>query len=144
VGGGGLIGGFANALKQLRPDCEIIGIECDGADSMHRSLDAGEPVAIDKVNTIADSLGAPYALPYSFELCRANVDRMCMVSDQQMQTAMGFLYSNMQIAVEPACAATTAALRGPLRDELAGRRVVLVFCGSNIDWATWQEQARFE
>jgi threonine dehydratase len=47
----------------------------------------------------------------------------------------------MKIAVEPACAASTAALLGPLREQLAGKRVVLVFCGSNIDWPTWQEQA---
>jgi threonine dehydratase len=54
---------------------------------------------------------------------------------------MGFLYQHMQIAVEPACAASTAALMGPLRERLAGQRVVVLFCGSNIDWATWEEQA---
>ncbi len=54
---------------------------------------------------------------------------------------MGFLFQNMKIAVEPACAASTATLLGPLRDSLAGKRVVLVFCGSNIDWTTFAEQA---
>ena len=63
IGGGGLIAGVANAVKQLRPDCEIIGVEQRGADSMHRSREAGEVRSIEKVDTIADSLGAPFAMP---------------------------------------------------------------------------------
>lgn len=141
VGGGGLIGGIANAVKQARPGCEVIGVETHGADSMHRSLAAGKPVAIEKVDTIADSLGAPFALPYSFGLCRRFVDRMAMVSDQALRVAMGMLFERMRVAVEPACAAAAAALTGPLRSSLAGKRVVLVFCGSNIDWATFSRQA---
>ncbi len=143
VGGGGLIGGIANAVKQLRPHCEIVGIEPEGADSMLRSLAAGEPRSIDKVRTIADSLGAPFAMPYSFGLCRDNVDHFVLVSDDALKRAMGFLFERMKIAVEPACAATTAALVGPLREALAGKRVMLVFCGSNIDWTTWESQAEF-
>ncbi len=50
----------------------------------------------------------------------------------------------MKIAVEPACAASTAALLGPLRKDLAGKRIVLVMCGSNIDWATFEKQAMFD
>lgn len=141
IGGGGLIGGIANAVKKLRPDCIVYGVEAEGADSMHRSFAAGEPKAIESVRTIADSLGAPYALPYSFDLCRNNVDQLVLVDDDALRKTMGFLYQHMQIAVEPACVASTAALLGPLRDELRGKKVVLLFCGSNIDWATWQEQA---
>ena len=144
VGGGGLIGGIANAVKQLKPDCEIIGIEPEGADTMQRSIAAGKPCGVEKVQTIADSLGAPYAMPYSFELCRRNVDRFVSVTDSSLRRAMGFLYSHMQIAVEPACAATTAALLGPLRQELQGKRVASVFCGSNIDWATFAAQVCFD
>jgi len=144
IGGGGLIGGLANALKRLRPDCEIIGIEPEGADTMHRSRAAGEPMSIEKVGTIADSLGAPFAMPYSFALTQANVDRLALVSDLQLRRAMGFLFQSMKIAVEPACAASTAALLGPLRDELRGKRVVLVMCGSNIDWDTFEQQVIFD
>jgi threonine dehydratase len=140
VGGGGLMGGIASAVRQLRPSAEIIGVEPEGANTMRLSFDAGEPRSIDKVRTIADSLGAPYALPYSFELCRANVDRLVEVTDLELRKAMGFLFQRMKFAVEPACAASTATLVGPLRDELAGKRVVLVFCGSNIDWGTFAEQ----
>ena len=82
---------------------------------MHRSFATGKPEKIDKVCTIADSLGAPFALPYSFELCRANVDRLVRISDDEMRDTMGFLFRNMSLALEPACVATTAALLGPLR-----------------------------
>lgn len=144
VGGGGLIAGIANVVKRLRPVCEVIGVEPEGADTMHRSLASGEPAKIDRVRTIADSLGAPFALPYSFGLCQMHVDRMAMVSDLQLRKAMGFLFREMKIAVEPACAASTAALLGPLHETLAGKRIVLVMCGSNIDWATFEEQAMFD
>jgi len=144
VGGGGLIGGIANAVKQIRPDCDIIGVEPDGADTMHRSFATGEPQAIDKVRTIADSLGAPFAMPYSFGLCRENVDRLVLVDDAQLRQAMGLLFNAMRIAVEPACAASTAALFGPLREQVRDKTVMLVFCGSNIDWATFQSQVIFE
>ena len=144
VGGGGLIGGVSNAVRQLRPDCEIVGVEPEGADSMHRSFAAGEPRRIGKVRTIADSLGAPFAEPYSFSLTRTNVDSLVLVSDEQLRRSMGFLFRALRIAVEPACTATTAALLWPLRDRLRGKRVVLVMCGSNIDWETFREQAIFD
>jgi len=144
IGGGGLIGGIANAVKQLRPECEIIGVEPVGADSMHRSRAAGTPQSIDKVETIADSLGAPFAMPYSFALTEANVDRLVLVDDMQLRNTMGFLFKTMKIAVEPACVASTAALLGPLRKDLQGKRVVLVMCGSNIDWDTFERQAIFQ
>jgi threonine dehydratase len=143
VGGGGLVGGISNAVKQLCPDVEIIGVEPEGADSMHRSFASGKPESIAKVTTIADSLGAPFAMPYSFELTRRNVDRLAMIDDQQIRNTMGFLFQSMNIAVEPACAATTAALLGPLRDSLQGKRVVLLMCGSNIDWDTFSRQVIF-
>lgn len=144
VGGGGLIAGIANAVKQLMPGVEIIGVEPEGADTMHRSRAAGAPQAIEKVRTIADSLGAPFAMPYSFALCEQHVDRLVMVDDMQLRRTMGFLFRSMKIAVEPACVASTAALLGPLREELAGRRVVIVMCGSNIDWDTFEQQAIFD
>jgi threonine dehydratase len=50
----------------------------------------------------------------------------------------------MKFVVEPACAATTAALLGPLRDDLRDKRIVLVFCGSNIDWETYSQQVIFD
>ena len=142
IGGGGLCAGISSAVKQMNPTCEVIGVEPIGADSMHRSFAAGEPVGLDAVDTIADSLGAPFALPYSYSLCRQNVDRLVSITDDDMRRAMYTLFMDMKIAVEPACAASTAALLGPLRDDIVGRKVVVVFCGSNIDASTFNTHAR--
>lgn len=137
IGGGGLCAGIASAVKLLSPRCEVFGVEPEGADSMHRSFAAGEPRSIDRVATIADSLGAPYALPISFEFCRRHVDDLVLISDAQMRSAMRFLLRNGKLAVEPAGAAATAALLGPLKQRLRGKRVGLIVCGSNVDSATY-------
>ena len=141
IGGGGLCAGISSAVKQLRPDVTVYGVEPENADTMRRSFASGKPEALDTINTIADSLGAPFALPLSMEICRDNVDSLVTVSEQELKDAMGWLFKRMRIAVEPACAASTAALVGPLADELRDRRVVLIMCGSNIDWATFEAQA---
>ena len=144
IGGGGLCGGISAAVKQINPACTVIGVEPEGADSMHRSFASGKPEALEQVNTIADSLGAPFAMQHSFELCRQNVDELVKVSDEQIKDAMGLLFRDMKIAIEPACAASTAALCGPLRGRFAGKKVVVVLCGSNIDWNTYENQARLD
>jgi threonine dehydratase len=137
VGGGGLAAGVATAIRQAKPDCLIFGVEPFGADTMYRSFQAGSPQSIEKIDTIADSLGAPYALPISFALCRASIDEIVRIRDEEMIAAMRFLLEHVRLAVEPAGAAATAALLGPLRERLAGRRVGLIVCGSNIDAATY-------
>jgi len=144
IGGGGLCAGVASAVKQLDSRCEVIGVEPTGADSMRLSFLAGKAVHIESVDTIADSLGAPFALPYSFGVCRQNVDELVMVDDDALRESMGVLFRDMKLAVEPACAATTAELIGPLREKLAGKKVVLVFCGSNIDAPTYLRQAKLD
>jgi threonine dehydratase len=133
VGGGGLCGGVAAAVKQMAPHCRVYGVEPLGADAMYRSFQAGRTVTLDAVDTVADSLGAPYALPYSFGLCRRFVDEIVRVSDDDLCAAMMHLYRDMKLVAEPAAAAATAALLGPLRDRLDGKRVALIVCGSNVD-----------
>jgi threonine dehydratase len=140
IGGGGLCAGVAAAVKLFRPQCLVFGVEPEGADSMHRSFAAGSPQPIEVVRTIADSLGAPYAAPYSFGLCRRYVDELVLVSDDQLRAAMALLFSSAKLAVEPAGAASTAALLGPLRERLRGRAVGLIVCGANIDRATYARQ----
>jgi threonine dehydratase len=137
IGGGGLCAGVASAVKLLMPECAVIGVEPFGADSMYRSFAAGEPRSIERVATIADSLGAPYALPISFALCRRNVDELVRVTDDELRAAMRFLLRTAKLAVEPAGAAATAALLGPLRERLRGKRVAAIVCGSNIDEASF-------
>jgi threonine dehydratase len=133
IGGGGLCAGVAAAVKAVRPSCRVYGVEPRGADTMHRSFAAGSPQNIERVRTIADSLGAPHAAPYSFELCRDHVDELVLVDDDGLREAMHLLFTAGKLAVEPAGAATTAALLGPLRDRVAGKRVAAIVCGSNID-----------
>lgn len=141
IGGGGLCAGIASAVKQMQPHCQVFGVEPEGADAMHRSFAAGSPQAIDKAATIADSLAAPHAAPYSFGLCQRFVDGLVKVSDDELRRAMGLLFADMKLAVEPAGAAATAALCGPLRERLAGKRVGILVCGTNIDLATFARQA---
>ena len=137
IGGGGLCAGVAAAVKLARPSCLVFGVEPEGADTMHRSFAAGSPQSLDKVRTIADSLGAPHAAPYSFGLCRRYVDDLALVDDDALRRAMRLLMTSAKLAVEPAGAAATAALCGPLRERLRGKRVGLIVCGANIDAATF-------
>jgi threonine dehydratase len=137
IGGGGLCAGVATAVKLHNPRCQVFGVEPEGADSMHRSFAAGRPESIEQVRTIADSLGAPYAAPYSFALCRRYVDELVLVDDDALRRAMMLLFRGAKLAVEPAGAAATAALVGPLRERLRGRRVGIIVCGSNIDPASF-------
>ncbi|MBM3516750.1 MAG: threonine/serine dehydratase [Alphaproteobacteria bacterium] len=142
IGGGGLMAGIATAVKLLDPACKVYGVEPAGADTMSRSFKAGSPQAIEKVQTIADSLGAPFALSYSFALCRRSVDDIVLVEDDHLRAAMALLFREMKLAVEPAGAAATAALCGPLRERLRGRRVGVLVCGANIDLATFGRLAQ--
>ncbi|WP_454731220.1 MULTISPECIES: threonine/serine dehydratase [Cupriavidus] len=139
VGGGGLCAGIAAAVKQINPACKVYGAEPAGADAMTRSFEAGRPQVLERVDTIADSLGAPYAMDYSFGVCSRFVDDMVRVSDEAIREAMRMLYRDMKLATEPATAVSTAALLGPLRERLEGRKVALVLCGANLDAARFAE-----
>ncbi len=138
IGGGGLISGMAVSIKQIKPSAVVIGVEPVGADSMSRSFQANAPIELDKVETIADSLGSPLAMPYTFGLARTYVDRIVQITDHQMLEAMDIYQNNLRITAEPACAASLAAILGPLRDDLAGRHVAIIACGSNISLSRYQ------
>lgn len=141
IGGGGLAAGVAVAVKRLQPRCRVIGVEPRGADTMHRSFAAGSPQRIERVATIADSLGAPMAMPTSFALCRRFVDELVMVDDDELCRAMWLLFADAKLAVEPAGAATTAAML-QLGERLRGQRIGLIVCGANIDAATFADCLR--
>lgn len=134
VGGGGLAAGVAAAVKQFKPGCLVIGVEPEGNDTMKRSLASGKPeqAPAGGPRTIADSLSPPYALPFSFGLCRRYLDDLVLVSDDALREALALLFRSAKLAVEPAGAAATAALLGPLRQRLAGKTVGLIVCGTNI------------
>jgi threonine dehydratase len=139
IGGGGLCAGIAAAIKQRRPQIRVFGVEPEGADTMHRSFAAGSPQPIERVDTIADSLGAPHAAAYSYGLCRAHVDDLVRVDDDALCRAMAIVAADLKLAVEPAGAASTAALLGPLSERLAGAHVGVIVCGANIAPHTWAE-----
>ena len=132
IGGGGLISGMACAIKQINPQAQVIGVEPFGADSMYQSFATGAPVRLASVKTIADSLGSPLAMPYTYDVAQAYVDRIVRIEDREMLAAMDLYQQNLRITAEPACAASLAAILGPLKDELAGRHVGIIACGSNI------------
>lgn len=132
IGGGGMISGMACAIKQMNPAATVIGVEPYGADSMSQSFAAGEAVRIEKVATIADSLGAPLAMPLTYGVARKYVDRIVKIDDHAMLEAMDLYQQNLRITAEPACAASLAAILGPLKDDLVGRQVGIIACGSNI------------
>ena len=140
AGGGGLTGGVACAVKQMSPRTAVYVVEPEGADTMHRSFEAGSPQSIDAVRTIADSLGAPRCEPYSFALNRLFVDEVVLVSDDQIREGMRLLFRSAKLAVEPAGAAALAGLMFPLRERLSERSVGVIVCGANIDAATFARQ----
>jgi len=137
IGGGGLCAGIASAMKQLNPGIEVYGVEPEGADTMHRSFKSGKPEAIERVTTIATSLGAPHAAPYSFSLCRQYVDDLVLVSDSELAKTMELMFSDMKLVLEPAAASATAALLGPLNERLQGKKVGIIVCGSNTTLDTF-------
>ncbi|MCK4711340.1 MAG: threonine/serine dehydratase, partial [Marinosulfonomonas sp.] len=139
VGGGGLISGMAAALKLLNPNIEIFGVEPFGADTMFRSFQSGSPQSIDKVDTIADSLGSPTALPYSYALTRANVTDIVHVTDDDLREVMRLMNSSLKLMVEPACAASLTGALGPLKSRCEGKNIGLLACGANISRTRFME-----
>lgn len=139
IGGGGLAAGVAIAFKMLQPACQVIGVEPEGADGMAQSFRAGHALTVGPMSSIAKSLMAPHTEAYSFELCRRNIDALVTVTDDQIRQAMSVLFDELKLAPEPACAASSAALLGPLRATLQGKRVGLLLCGTNTDLPTLTE-----
>lgn len=130
IGGGGLISGVSAALKALKPGVRVIGVQPEGADSMIRSVREGRIVELERVQTIADGLGARKPGAHTLAMTRAYVDEIRAVGDDDLWAAMGALLREERMVVEPAGAAGAAAL---LRDGAAGLgRVVILITGANI------------
>jgi threonine dehydratase len=127
VGGGGLVGGIASALKALRPEVEVIGVQSDGYALWTRSLEAGGQVAI-KPETIADGTTAPFDARM-FELLKECVDRWLIVPEPRLRTAIPELATMAKVVAEGAGALAYAALE----QVEPGPRTVAVVSGGNID-----------
>lgn len=131
IAGGGLISGVAVAVKALRPDARVIGVEPEGAATMSVALTAGEVVPITP-RTIADGLAAPFVGEGTLAVCRELVDEVVLVRDDEIEEAFRLLYTRAKLACEPAGAATTAALLAGKVQHDPGEDVVLVVSGGNV------------
>jgi threonine dehydratase len=132
IGGGGLCSGSAAALRRLRPDLTILGVEPVGAAAMRAALDAGEPTTIDSVDSIADGLLPVRAGDLTFKHVREFVDDVVLVDEDAIRDAAALLFSRQRLVIEFSGAATVAALRSGLV-ETKGRKTVAVVSGGNID-----------
>ncbi|UPM41811.1 threonine ammonia-lyase [Halocatena salina] len=132
IGGGGLIGGVATALKTLDPDIRVVGVQAEEAATVPESLDKGIPVDIDHPQTIADGIATGGVSELTLSLIKAHVDEIVLVDDEQIANATLILLERTKQLVEGAAAASVAAL---LSDDLdvADETVVPVLGGGNID-----------
>ncbi|MET8507673.1 threonine ammonia-lyase [Streptomyces sp. NPDC004787] len=133
VGGGGLAAGIGLAVKSLRPDVRVVGVQAEGAAAYPPSLAAGHPVAVESPLTMADGIkvGRPGDVP--FELVREYVDEVVTVSEDALSSALLLCLERAKLVVEPAGASPVAAL---LADPEAFRGrgpVVAVLSGGNVD-----------
>jgi threonine dehydratase len=138
IGGGGLVAGLAVAVKALRPDVRIVGVQAAGAAAYPPSLTAGCPVSIENPATMADGIkvGRPGEVP--FGLVRELVDEIRTVTEDELATALLLCLERAKLVVEPAGASPVAALLSDPRG-FEGPVVALLCCGTA--WsrraATW-------
>ena len=137
VGGGGLISGVGAVLKQYFPNINIIGIEPDEAKGITDSLQANQPLQKVYINSIADSVCAPIHMPYSFSIARQVIDEMINITDKDMSEAMIFAYNHLKLFLEPACVAGFAALKKFSHKNFKRQNTLILLCGSNIDFQSW-------
>jgi threonine dehydratase len=131
VGGGGLISGIAVAVKALRPDVRVIGVQAAGAAAMAPSLAAGKPTRIDAISTVADGIAVGCPGDLTFEHVSALVDDMVTVTDEDISRALLMLLERGKLVVEPAGGVGVAALlAGVVKVETP---VVALLSGGNID-----------
>jgi threonine dehydratase len=131
VGGGGLVAGIASAVKPLRPDVNVVGVQAEGAAAYPPSLKAGRPVALESVTTMADGIkvGRPGDVP--FKIISQLVDEVRTVSEDELASALLLCLERAKMVVEPAGASPVAALLS--RPETFEGPVVAVLSGGNVD-----------
>jgi threonine dehydratase len=131
MGGGGLISGIASAIKALKPDANMIGVQAIGAAAFPPSLEKGVPVALDHLSTIADGIAANSPGDLTLSHVQALVDDVVVVSDDAIAEALVFAAERMKLVLEPAGAAGVAAtLNNP---SLLQPPVLVLLSGGNID-----------
>lgn len=135
IGGGGLISGVACAIKSIRPGCRIIGVQAEGAASMLAAREAGEPVTLSGVSTIADGIAVKRAGDLTYALCRQYVDEIVTVRDDEIATGILALMEDQKIVAEGAGAVPVAAvLFGKV--DVSRKKTVCLVSGGNVDVTT--------
>ncbi len=132
IGGGGLLGGLAAAVKESRPDVKVFGVQAEGAPGMLQSLRKGEVVTLEKAETVADGLRALRPGELTFEHVRNYVDDVITVSDAEILAATRGLLFTDHLVVEPAGAAALAAIASE-RLPMPPGPAVAVLSGGNVD-----------
>jgi threonine dehydratase len=133
VGGGGLLAGVSLAVKTLRPEAKVIAVEADHVASFSAALRDGKPVHIETKPTLADGLAIAQVGSNAFEIARQHTDKVVLVTEEQIALAILRIVELEKGVVEGAAATTLAACLSGQLPELAGKRVVLLLCGGNID-----------
>ena len=133
IGGGGLIGGVAYTIKQLKPNCKVYGVQAAGAPSMQRSIIDGEIKTLDSVNTIADGIAVKTPGDLTYELCQKYVDGIITVSDDEIALSILTLLEQHKCIAEGAGATPVAAVMNGKIPDIEGKNVVCVVSGGNID-----------
>jgi len=132
IGGGGQMAGCAAALRRLKPEASVIGVEPTGAPTMRRALDAGEPSTLPGIDTIADGLAPTRAGDLTYAHAAAFLDDVVLVEDDDIRRAAAHLLTRRKLVVEYSGAATIAALTSG-RVDARGRNVCAVISGGNLD-----------
>jgi threonine dehydratase len=133
VGGGGLIAGVALAVKELRPNVQIVGVEPERCPSLIRAIEQGRPVPAFDGPTLADGLAVPQVGDRAFAIARDRVDALVTVSEADISLAILRLVELEKGVVEGAGAVPLAAFLAGKLQALRGKRVALLLCGGNID-----------
>ena len=133
VGGGGMIAGVAEWLTTYWPGLEVVGVEGAGQASMAAARAAGRPVALESLDIFCDGTAVRQAGALPFEACRTSVARFTTVSNAEVISAMRILWESLRCLSEPSGALGLAAVIRE-RAALAGRRVLVVITGANLDF----------
>ncbi len=132
IGGGGLMGGLSTALKSLKPEVRIWGVQTDGANAMAQALAAGHPVTIPAITSIARTLGAPAVSEETLRLAQEYLESVTVVTDAEAFAALRFLLERTKMLTEPAASCTLAAAERLRARFGPDRHVVLFLCGGNL------------
>ena len=132
IGGGGLITGISTAVKTIRPNVKVIGVEPAGAAKVTASLVADEPVTLDAVSTIADGLATRRVGEIALTTIKELVDEVVTVDDDEISEAILFLMERSKTVVEGAGAVSVAALLST-KVNIIGKKAVAILSGGNID-----------